>query len=224
MRALSVPGRIGQAAYGLAAGAAALGACERAFATPYPLPKLDLIAVPDFAFGAMENWGAITFRENLLLRAPGITSRAEEQRICEVVAHEIAHQWFGDLVSPADWKYLWLNESFATLFGYRVVDEIHPEWQVRQQFLGSSTEGALSRDGMLDAPAIEIAGDAPVVINASNAPVLYNKGAAVLRQVEEYVKLKASSGAWRATSAITAAASRPAATSGPRWRRNRAGP
>ncbi len=185
--ALSVPGRIRQAAYGLSAGAAALSVCERLFATPYPLPKLDLIAVPDFAFGAMENWGAITFRENLLLHTPGITSRAEEQRICEVIAHEIAHQWFGDLVTPADWKYLWLNESFATLFGYRVVDEIHPDWRVREQFTAGSTEGALSRDGMLDTPAIEIAGDAPVVINASNAPVLYNKGAAVLRQIEDYL-------------------------------------
>lgn len=187
VRALSVAGGIRHAGFAAAVAASALRSCERAFATPYPLPKLDLIAVPDFAFGAMENWGAITFRENLLLHVAGVTSRAQEQRICEVVAHEIAHQWFGDLVTPADWKYLWLNESFATLFGYRVVDELHPEWRVWDQFLGGSTDAALARDAMRDAPAIEIAGDEPVVINASNAPVLYSKGAAVLRQVEEYV-------------------------------------
>ncbi len=187
VRALTVPGQIGQAGYGLEFGRVALRYCESYFRTPYPLAKLDLLAVPDFAFGAMENWGAITFRENLLLRAPGITSRSEEQRICEVVAHEIAHQWFGDLVSPSDWKYLWLNESFATLFGYRVVDHAHPDWGVWEQFLAGSAEGALGRDGYGDTPAIEIAGTEPVVINASNAPILYSKGACILRQIEGYI-------------------------------------
>ena len=187
VRALTVPGKIHQAGYGLEFGTEALRYCEGYFRTPYPLRKLDLIAVPDFAFGAMENWGAITFRENLLLHVPGITSRSSEQRICEVVAHEIAHQWFGDLVSPSDWKYLWLNESFATLFGYRVVDHAHPDWGIWDQFLAGSTDGALSRDGMSEAPAIEIGGTEPVVINAANASILYSKGASILRQIEGYV-------------------------------------
>jgi aminopeptidase N len=187
VRALTVPGLVDRARYALEFGRRSLRWCESAFRTPYPLAKLDLIAVPDFAFGAMENWGAITFRENLMLHYPGATARAEEQRICEVVAHEIAHQWFGDLVSPSDWKYLWLNESFATLFGYRVVDDAHPDWGVWHQFLGGSTEGALARDGMRETPAIEIQGSAPVVINAANAPILYSKGAAVLRQVQGHI-------------------------------------
>ena len=93
----------------------------------------------------MENWGAITFRENLLLHFPELTSKAGIQRICEVIAHEIAHQWFGNLVTPEDWKYLWLNESFATYFGYGAVAHYYPQWEVWQQFLNTETATALTQ-------------------------------------------------------------------------------
>ena len=129
--------------FGLEFGRKALQFSEAYYGVPYPLSKMDLIAVPEFAFGAMENWGAITFRENLLLHYPGITSRSGEERICEVIAHEIAHQWFGNLVTPSDWKYLWLNESFATYFGFGVVAHYHPEWGIWDQFLNGTTATAL---------------------------------------------------------------------------------
>ncbi|MBW2103515.1 MAG: M1 family peptidase, partial [Deltaproteobacteria bacterium] len=93
----------GMARYGhfaLAFASRCLSYCEEALGVPYPLPKMDLLAVPDFAFGAMENWGAIAFRENLLLKFPDTTSRAGQERICEVIAHEMVHQWFGNLVTP----------------------------------------------------------------------------------------------------------------------------
>ncbi|MFZ0724851.1 MAG: M1 family aminopeptidase, partial [Desulfobacterales bacterium] len=154
---------------------------------PYPLPKMDLIAIPDFAFGAMENWGAITFRENLLLHYPDMTSRAAEERICEVIAHEIAHQWFGNLVTPSDWRYLWLNESFATFFGFGVVDYYHPEWGIWEQFIGSQTESALVRDGLHETFAIEIPGGEHIVINTSTAPIIYSKGGSILRQVLGFI-------------------------------------
>ena len=187
VRAVTIPGMTGYADYGLAFGANALRFCEEYFGIPFPLSKLDLIAIPDFAFGAMENWGAITFRENLLLHFPGMTSRAGEERICEVIAHEIAHQWFGNLVTPSDWKYLWLNESFATFFGYGVVDHYHPEWEIWDQFLVGQTDAALARDGLQKTVAIEIAGRDHVVINASTAPIIYSKGGSILRQIKGFI-------------------------------------
>ncbi len=187
IRIVYLPGMGDAAVYGRQVGEEALSYCETYFGIPYPLPKLDLIAVPDFAFGAMENWGAITFRENLLLYDPEITSAETEERICEVIAHEIVHQWFGNLVTPADWKYLWLNESFATYFGFSVVAHYHPDWQIWDEFLVSETAPAMVRDALTDTSAIEISGGSHVVINSSTAPIIYSKGGSILRQIEGYL-------------------------------------
>jgi aminopeptidase N len=187
VRVAVLPGMLEYATFGLKFGRLALQFCERYFQIPYPLSKMDLIAVPDFAFGAMENWGAITFRENLLLHFPEITSKSGEVRICEVIAHEIAHQWFGNLVTPSDWKYLWLNESFATYFGYGVVDHHYPKWGVWDQFLIGQTDAALDRDGLQETFAIEIPGGGQVAINAGTAPIIYSKGGSILRQIEGYI-------------------------------------
>ena len=184
VRIVSLPGREPYTQFGLVFGRKALRFCEDYFDIPYPLRKMDLIAVPDFAFGAMENWGAITFRENLLLHYPETTSKAGEERICEVTAHEIVHQWFGNLVTPSDWKYLWLNESFATYFGYGVVDHHYPEWDTWHQFLYTTTDSALERDALKETFSIEIPAGDHVVINAATAPIIYNKGGSLLRQIE----------------------------------------
>jgi aminopeptidase N len=184
---LTLPGMAPYAGFGLDFGCDALEFCENYFGIAYPFSKLDLIAIPDFAFGAMENWGAITFRENLLLRYPGITSKAGEGRICEIISHEIVHQWFGNLVTPADWKYLWLNESFATYFGYGIVDHYHPDWGVWDQFLYGQTAVAMSRDALIENFPIEIPGGAHVVINSSTAPIIYSKGGSILRQIHGYI-------------------------------------
>jgi tricorn protease interacting factor F2/3 len=184
---VTLPGSTRYGKYGAKFGRMALHFCEEYFQIPYPLPKMDLIAVPDFAFGAMENWGAITFRENLLLFYSGTTSKAGEQRICEVIAHEIVHQWFGNLVTPSDWKYLWLNESFATYFAYRIVDSYYPQWDTWGQFLVGQTDSAMSRDQLTVDQAIEIPGGEHVVINSSTAPIIYSKGGSILRQVEGYI-------------------------------------
>ncbi|MGW8320673.1 MAG: M1 family metallopeptidase, partial [Thermodesulfobacteriota bacterium] len=172
VRAATTPGMSKFAGLGLELGRKSLHFCEAYYGIDYPLPKLDLIAVSDFAFGAMENWGAIAFRENLLLYYPGTTSRAGEQRIFEVIAHEIAHQWFGNLVTPADWKYIWLNESFATLFGYGVIAHFRPEWDTWEHFLGSTSASAMARDGLKENFAIELPGETQVVINTSTAPII----------------------------------------------------
>jgi len=187
VRVAAMPGMRKHGRFALDFGRKSLEFCERYYAIDFPLPKLDLIAIPDFAFGAMENWGAITFRENLLLHEPDLTSKAAEERICETIAHEIAHQWFGNLVSPADWKYLWLNESFATYFAYGVVHHYHPEWDIWDQFLHGETDQALERDGFRETFPIELPGGPRMAITASTAPIIYNKGGSILRQVEGYI-------------------------------------
>ncbi|MGD8344156.1 MAG: M1 family metallopeptidase [Desulfobacterales bacterium] len=187
VRVATLPGMKPYANFGLEFGRKALAFSEDYYSVPYPLPKMDLIAIPDFAFGAMENWGAITFRENLLLYYPEITSKSGQERICEVIAHEIAHQWFGNLVTPSDWQYLWLNESFATYFGNGVVAHYYPQWETWQQFLWGNTGSAMARDALLENFAIEIPGGEHVVINVSTAPIIYSKGGSILRQVEGYI-------------------------------------
>ncbi|SPD72736.1 putative Leucyl aminopeptidase [uncultured Desulfobacterium sp.] len=187
IRVAAMPGMACRGRLGLDFGRKSLAFCEQLFGIPYPLAKLDLIAVQDFAFGAMENWGAITFRENLLLHFPGITSRAGEENICNVVAHEIVHQWFGNLVTPSDWKYLWLNESFATYIAHVIVDHYCPEWDVMDHFVLDQTALAFERDSLHETFSIEIPGGEHIVINASTAPIIYNKGGSVLEQIEDYL-------------------------------------
>ncbi|MGB5748149.1 MAG: M1 family metallopeptidase [Desulfobacterales bacterium] len=187
VRVATLPGMQKFAHFGADLGRKSLEFSESYYGIAYPLPKMDLIAIPDFAFGAMENWGAVTFRENLLLYYPDITSKAGEERIFEVIAHEIAHQWFGNLVTPSDWRFLWLNESFATFFGFGVVDHYCPQWDTWQQFLYSMTGPALTRDALNETFAIEIPGGEHVVINASTAPIIYNKGGSILRQIQGYI-------------------------------------
>jgi len=185
LRAVATPGKTELAREGLAFARKCVAFLTEHFGTPYPLPKLDLIAVPDFAYGAMENWGAMTFRENLLLVFPGITSRTAVRRLFTVIAHEIVHQWFGNLVSPADWKYLWLNESFATLYGNIAVDDQYPEWETMDNFVLESSAGAFSRDALFRNFPIELGEDAK--ITASTAPIIYDKGGAILRMVVAYL-------------------------------------
>lgn len=153
---------------------------------PYPLGKLDSIGVTDFAYGAMENFGAITYRENYLLTYPESTTRREVERMMGIAAHEIAHMWFGDLVSPADWRYIWLNEAFATFFGNIVADHWYPEWRTMDQFVQDATAGAMARDGLTRSVPIELPGDEEVEVDASTAPIIYSKGASILRMIRGY--------------------------------------
>ena len=173
--------------FGLDFGLKSLSFCEEYFRTKYPLSKLDLIGTPAFAHGAMENWGAILFRENLLFHYPKITSKAHETVIEEVIAHEIVHQWFGNLVSPINWKYLWLNESFATFFSYIVINHYYPEKKIWELFLTNQTVHALEADGKQNTMSIEVPGTGEVGMTITNAPILYDKGGSILRQTSEFL-------------------------------------
>jgi tricorn protease interacting factor F2/3 len=153
---------------------------------PYPLEKLDLVSVQDFGMGAMENWGAITFREEYLL-ADGSTPARSKQRIAEVVAHEIAHQWFGNLVTMARWEDIWLNESFATFVSYRLVDRLYPAWDLLGEFLSLETGGALFLDDLQTAHPIRVPLPDPKLIPEIFDAISYGKGASLLRMVEGYL-------------------------------------
>ena len=107
---------------------------EKYFGIGYPLPKQDLIAIPDFGAGAMENWGLITYRETSLLYSPERSSASSQQWVAVVVAHELAHQWFGNLVTMQWWNDLWLNEGFASWMEYKGVAETQPGWAMEEQF------------------------------------------------------------------------------------------
>ena len=156
------------------------------FGIPYMLPKVHLITIPEFAAGAMENWGAITFRE-AALEVDENSSFKTRRRVAEVVAHELAHQWFGNLVTMKWWNDLWLNESFATLMGYKVVDAKYPEWKVWQEFLTSEASGAMARDSLKNTHPIEVDITSPDEIEQIFDEISYGKGACILRMIEAYL-------------------------------------
>ncbi len=157
------------------------------FGVPYPLPKLDHIAIPDFAAGAMENWGAVTYREVVLLVDPERTSVQVRQRIAAIISHEMAHMWFGDLVTMAWWNDLWLNESFASWVGDKAVDWLFPEWEMWTQFVSSDTNSALSLDGLRSSHPIEQEVKDPAEIGQLFDAISYSKGGSVLRMLEDFL-------------------------------------
>ncbi len=158
------------------------------FGTPYPLPKSDHVALPDFASGAMENWGLITYREIALLAEPKATSISSKHYIATVVAHELAHQWFGNLVTMKWWNDLWLNESFATLMEYVAVDALHPEWNMWLDYSASESTIALRRDALDGVQSVQIDVNHPDEISTLfDGAIVYAKGARLLRMIQEYI-------------------------------------
>ena len=159
---------------------------ENYFGIPYPLPKLDMIAIPDFAAGAMENWGAITFREIALLGDKN-TSVVVKQNIAITVAHELAHQWFGDLVTMQWWNDLWLNESFATFMSYKAVHDTFPEWELPLQYFEHTITSAFSADQVHSTHPIDVVVKTPGEIDEIFDRISYDKGGSVLHMLEDFV-------------------------------------
>jgi len=157
------------------------------FGIPFPLPKLDHLAIPDFAAGAMENWGAITYREVALLVDPENSSAGTRQIVAAIISHEMAHMWFGDLVTMNWWNDLWLNESFASWMGDKAVDAIHPEWDMWTQFLTADTASAFSLDGLSNSHPIEQEVNNPAEIGQLFDAISYSKGGSILRMLEDFI-------------------------------------
>jgi|TARA_B100001750_G_C15517726_1_gene608682 tricorn protease interacting factor F2/3 len=160
---------------------------EKYFGIKYPLPKLDMLAIPDFAAGAMENWGAITFRETILLYDPKTSSTRTKQYIAEVISHELAHQWFGNLVTMKWWNDLWLNESFATFMATKIVDKFYPEWDLWDQFLDDAMNTAMSLDSLKTSHPIDVDVNHPSEIRSIFDSISYDKGGCILRMLENFV-------------------------------------
>ncbi|MEO7905130.1 MAG: M1 family metallopeptidase, partial [Candidatus Saccharimonadales bacterium] len=158
------------------------------FDTPYPLPKSDHIALPDFSSGAMENWGLITYREVALIADPVTASISSRHYIAEVIAHELSHQWFGNLVTMKWWNSLWLNESFATLMAYIAVDALHPEWNVWLDFATMESIMALRRDAIDGVQSVQMDVHHPDEISTLfDGAIVYAKGARLLRMLQQYI-------------------------------------
>ncbi len=157
------------------------------FGIPYPLEKCDLIALPDFASGAMENWGCITFREQCMLVDPKNTSIPTKQYVAMVVAHELAHQWFGNLVTMRWWTDLWLNEGFASWIEYLAVDHVFPEWDMWTQFVTDEQQAAFKLDALEHTHAIEAPVHHPDEIRTIFDTISYSKGSSVIHMLHEYL-------------------------------------
>jgi puromycin-sensitive aminopeptidase len=186
LRVIHVPGREHLAPFALEAGAHSLRFFRDYFGLPYPGDKLDLIALPDFAFGAMENLGAVTFRETALLVDSDTASRLDHERVADVVAHEIAHMWFGDLVTMKWWNGIWLNEAFATFMELLAIDAFKRDWE-RWVSFSTGRAAALVTDGMRATRPVEFPVEAPEDAEGMFDVLTYQKGASVVRMLEQYL-------------------------------------
>jgi puromycin-sensitive aminopeptidase len=186
LRVIAPPGKADLTPFALEIGAFSLRFLSDWYDLPYPGDKLDLVALPDFAFGAMENLGCVTFRETALLLDEERSTQAELQRVSDVVAHEIAHMWFGDLVTMGWWNGIWLNEAFATFMEMLTTDAFRPEWKRWVDF-GLARSAAFDTDSLTTTRAIEYE-----VVTAADAEAMfdvltYEKGASVVRMLQQYL-------------------------------------
>ena len=190
VRVFTTPGKKEQARFALDVAIKCMDFYEDYFGIDYPLPVLDLIAIPDFAAGAMENWGAVTYRESTLLIDQEKSSVANKQWVAMVVAHELAHQWFGNLVTMEWWTHLWLNEGFASFIEYLAIDHIFPDWDIWTQFVAQEMSTAYSLDSLKNTHPIEVEVGHPAEISEIFDKVSYSKGASILRMLHEYLGAK----------------------------------
>ncbi len=186
IRVYTLPGRQNLTDFARKTAGESLSRLEAWFDMPHPYAKLDLLALPDFAFGAMENAGAVFFRDSVLLLDAEEASSEDRKRAAETITHEISHMWFGNLVTMAWWNDLWLNESFATWMAYEIIDDWQPEWRIWLDF-AHRREVALSVDALASshpiAPKIRSADEAHENFDA----ITYTKGACVLRMLEGFM-------------------------------------
>ncbi len=186
VRVIHRPGRGDQTGFALDVAAHALEWLSDYYGLGYPSDKVDLVAIPDFAFGAMENLGCVTFREVLLLVDPGTASGPDLQRVAAVINHELAHMWFGDLVTMEWWEGIWLNEAFATFMETACTDAYRPDWQVWSSFCRSRAS-ALATDALASTRPVEYPVHSPAEAEDMFDVITYEKGAALVRMLEQYL-------------------------------------
>lgn len=160
---------------------------EKTFNSPFPLPKMDMVAIPDFSAGAMENWGLITYRVVDVLIDEQASGAAMKQRVAETVQHELAHQWFGNLVTMDFWDGLWLNEGFATWMSWYSCNIFYPDWKVWEGYVTDNLAGALSLDSLRSSHPIEVPVKRADEINQIFDAISYSKGSSVIRMISKYI-------------------------------------
>lgn len=178
---------IDQTAYAADIGPKVLTHFENWFNVSFPLPKQDMIAIPDFAAGAMENWGLITYRENALLYDKEQSSFVNKERVAEVIAHELAHQWFGNLVTMKWWSDLWLNEGFATFVASLGVDAVEPEWQADRSYAVDNIMSVMNLDSLESSHPVSVPLDDPKRISEIFDEIAYRKGATLIRMMTMFL-------------------------------------
>ena len=186
IRACSTPDKVALTPYAVDVAKYVLHYYNNYFGIPYPLKKLDLIGLPDFEAGAMENFGAITYRETDLLLDPKTASVGTKKEVAIVIAHEMAHQWFGDLVTMQWWDNIWLNEGFATWMENKSVATMHPEWNINQ-LVAADEDGTLNLDAQPTTRSIRAKAETPDEINQMFDGIAYGKASDVLLTVENYL-------------------------------------
>jgi puromycin-sensitive aminopeptidase len=186
MRIIHLPGKEHLTAFGLEVGAFGLAWFQEYYGIAYPGEKVDLLALPDFAAGAMENLGCITFRENLLLVDPTSATQVERQLVADVVTHELAHMWFGDLVTMRWWNGIWLNEAFATFMEVAACDAFRPSWK-RWTSFGLERSAAFEVDALASTRSVEFEVRSPADSEGMFDVLTYQKGGALLRMLEQYL-------------------------------------
>ncbi|KAJ1353380.1 hypothetical protein KIN20_009988 [Parelaphostrongylus tenuis] len=174
----------GQSDFGLDTAVRALEYFEKYFDKPYPLKKIDLVALDDFSEGAMENWGMMTFRDSALLYADGITSAQSKEYIALVICHEVAHQWFGNLVTMDWWNDLWLNEGFANYMEFRCVDRLFPDWNIMTRFYAENVALSHELDGLRSSRAISSHTFNQTNIMGLFDAISYHKASAIIRMLQ----------------------------------------
>lgn len=187
----ATPGKAGLGRFAQEDAQKAIRYFESYFGIPFALPKIHLVAVPEFAMGAMENWGAIAFRESRLL-IDANTSTKMKMLVSQSVAHELAHQWFGDLVTMKWWDDVWLNESFATFMTYKAIDSYRPEWRVWENIFNGQPKAevlaeAMGRDSLENTHPVQVPIRSPDEIDQIFDAISYGKGCHILRMIEAYV-------------------------------------
>ncbi len=187
VRIVAPRGKLHLADYALECAVFCLRYFRSYYGIPYPGDKIDHLAVPDFAFGAMENLGCIIYRETALLTDPESATTAELTRILDVIAHELAHMWFGDLVTMRWWNGIWLNEAFASFMEMKATDAMRPEWKRWLTFAGLERTWAYGVDSLASTRPVEFEVRSPAEANEMFDALTYGKGSAVLRMMEQYL-------------------------------------
>jgi len=178
---------LGQARFALDIGPRILRHFEDFFSIKFPLPKIDMVALPDFSAGAMENWGLITYRETAMLFDEVVSTRWDKQRIATVVSHELAHQWFGNLVTPAWWEDLWLNEGFASYVECLGVHAVQPDWRIPEQFVVHELQNVFLLDVYRSSHPISVQVNHPNEIDEIFDTISYGKGASIIRMMDHFL-------------------------------------